>query len=310
MADMIHAFGPVPSRRLGRSLGVSPIPQKYCNHSCIYCQLGRTDHLVMERMMFYPVEEILADVQGAIEECGEDFDVVTIVGEGEPTLYSGLGQLIDGLKRLTVKPIAVITNGALLSDPSVRRELGEADIVMPSLDAVDEAQYASIDRPHGKLNHVDFLQGLETFSHEFEGQLWLEIMLVKGYNDDEKSLGLFKEIISHLKLDRLYINVPVRPPAETGVNVPDADTIERAVGLLGGIAMDHLASVGFHSQIVDDLEAILSIIMRHPMNQFEIKSFLEQRRCKDIDGIFDDLLRDPNLVQVFYKGYVTYRYRT
>ena len=158
MSGYKYLFGPVPSRRLGASLGVSPIPERTCNYSCVYCQLGRTLRMTNTRQEFFPLEEILAEfreyLQGSIP-----FDVVTVVGEGEPTLYSRLGELIAGLKKETDKPVAVITNGALLYDAEMRRELMEADIVLPSLDAVTEEQYRKIDRPMGSIGFAEMAEG-------------------------------------------------------------------------------------------------------------------------------------------------------
>ena len=194
MSGYKYLFGPVPSRRLGASLGVSPIPERTCNYSCVYCQLGRTLRMTNTRQEFFPLEEILAEfreyLQGSIP-----FDVVTVVGEGEPTLYSRLGELIAGLKKETDKPVAVITNGALLYDAEMRRELMEADIVLPSLDAVTEEQYRKIDRPMGSIGFAEMAEGLRQFAREYQGQLWIEIMLVDGMNDSPEDIAAFKEFL-------------------------------------------------------------------------------------------------------------------
>jgi len=306
--DMKYVYGPVPSRRLGISLGISPIPKKTCNYSCIYCQLGRTDHMTNTRQMFFSVEEIMAEFDQILRE-KIHFDVVTIVGEGEPTLYLGLGELIDEIKKRTDKPVAVITNGALLYDSQLQSELGRADIVLPTMDAYDEESLKRINRPHGSLKFKDIKRGLEEFSEKYQGQLWIEIMLMKDVNDDDESLGKYAEMLKRIKYDKLYLNTPVRPPAESEVSIVDHEKMDHAAELLGGISIDLLSSEGFHSEIADDHAAILSIIKRHPMNQFEIEGFLASRGRSDIDRFLDELRQDEKVEVINYKGYDTYRLR-
>lgn len=303
-----YIYGPVPSRRLGISLGVSPIPKKTCNYSCIYCQLGRTKPMTNSRKMFFSVEEIIHEFDDLIQN-NIYFDVVTIVGEGEPTLYLGLGKIIAEIKKRVKQPVAVITNGALLYDKTVRQELLQADIVLPSMDAFDEASFEMINRPYKNMIYKDVYSGLIEFSKIYQGQLWLEIMVMEGINDSdlilEKYLGLLKEI----KYDRLFLNTPVRPPAEQGVNVVSNDRMKYISETLGGIAIDLLSSKGFYSEISDDYNAVISIIKRHPMNQFEIESFLENRKGSDIADIFNRLILDKEVIKVKYMGYDTFRLR-
>ena len=306
MKEMKYVYGPVPSRRLGLSLGISPIPKKVCNYSCIYCQLGRTDRMSNTRQMFFMVEEIMEELQEVLRNKIK-FDVVTIVGEGEPTLYLGLGELISEIRKRTDKPVAVVTNGALFYDAKLRAELYGADIVLPTLDAYDEESLRKINRPHGAIDYEMVSEGLKKFSEEYTGQLWIELMLIEGMNDDEVSLRKYAEVLKKLDYDKLYINTPVRPPAEPDVKAVSHEKMNRAVDVLGGISIDLLDSQGFHSEIEDHYEAIMSIIKRHPMNQFEIEGFLTSRSCKNIDGILDDLKKDGKVVIVNYKGYDTYR---
>ena len=301
-----YVFGPVPSRRLGNSLGVSPIPHKVCNYSCVYCQLGRTDKMTNRRDEYIPLKGILKEFRQALAD-GVPFDVVTVVGEGEPTLYSRLGELINGIKQLTDKPVAVITNSALMGDPQVRAELMSADIILPSIDAADKQAFKEIDRPYGRLNFAEIAQGLADFSHVFQGQIWVEIMLVAGINDDDASLQKFKDMLGAIRYDRLYVNAPVRPPAEVDVRAPEPERIHKAAELLGGISIDMLTSGGFYSDIPDDYEAILSIIRRHPMNRFEILGFLESRACQDADGLLQRLAEDVRVETIDYKGFTTFR---
>ena len=310
MEGMKYIYGPVPSRRLGISLGVSPIPKKTCNYSCIYCQLGKTDHFMNTREMFFPVAEILMEFDAFLKSA-VPFDVVTIVGEGEPTLYLGLGELILGIKERTDKPVAVITNGALLYDAALRAELGLADIVLPTLDAYDTASFRKINRPHRSIDFEKVNEGLITFSKEYSGSLWIEIMLIDGINDDDESLRKYAEALKKIKCDRVYINTPVRPPAETYAKEISPERMNRAVEILGGIPINFLDTEGFHSEIPDDYEAIMSIIKRHPMNQFEVESFLASRGCDKlaIEGICSRMRADDKVTAIDYMGIVTYRLR-
>lgn len=303
-----YLYGPVPSRRLGISLGISPIPKKTCNYSCIYCQLGRTDKMTNTRQMFFPVEEIVEELDEFLKE-NSHFDAVTIVGEGEPTLYLGLGQLIRAINVRTDKPVAVITNGALLYDKEVQDELMEADIVLPTMDAYDEDSFRRIYRPYGRIKYEDVIGGLREFSERYKGQLWIEIMLMKGINDDEESLDKYAKLLKSIRYDKVYLNTPVRPPAEPWVKVVDKEAMDRAAMLLGGISIDLLVSEGFFSKIEDDYEAILSIIKRHPMNQFEIEGFLNYRGCPDAKEIIKRLKEDDKVACIKFKGYENYRLR-
>lgn len=289
-------------------MGISPIPSKTCNYSCVYCQLGRTNNLTNRRQEFFPLQGIIDEFRH-IQDQGIHYDVVTIVGEGEPTLYLKLGKLIRELKKMTSKPIAVITNGALLSDPQVREELMAADIVLPSLDAYDEKSYHIINRPYGTLKFTEVIEGLQLFSKQFCGHLWIEIMLIRGMNDSPENLLQLKRLLKTIRYDRLYINAPVRPPAEDGIEEPDGETIMYAVDVLGGIAINMLVSEGFYSPDAEDYDAVISIVKRHPMTQFEISSFLSSRGCSDIDRIFEQLRSDPGVAVILYKGYETFRIR-
>lgn len=306
MEDYRYVYGPVPSRRMGLSLGISPIPQKVCNYSCLYCQLGRTTRISNKREDYYPVEDILEEARQYLQS-DPGLDVITIVGEGEPTLYLSIGKLIQGLKELSSKPLAVITNGALLVEKGVRDELLNADIILPSLDAYDEGSFKHINRPYGELSFNKVYKGIQLFSHSFKGQLWLETMLMKGLNDDVESLHKLKDLINGIRYDRLYINTPVRPPAEKDIEEPTDESLKIAADLLEGIAINLLASEGFSSEEADDYRAILSIIKRHPMNQHEIKGFLGDRGCENTDEMFKKLSEDAKVKKIVYKGYETYR---
>lgn len=306
MKDFKYVYGPVPSRRMGLSIGISPIAKGHCNFSCIYCQLGRTRCMTNKREEFFNCNEIVEEFKTYLND-EIVFDVVTIVGEGEPTLYSNLGHLIKELKLITNKPIAVITNGALMSNSLVREELKNADIVLPSLDACDEEMFKKINRPYGNIKLNEIVEGLRAFSKEYNGQLWIETMIVKDINDNKEFFLNLEKLLNTISYHRLYINSPVRPPAESFVEQPSKESIKEAVSILGGISIDELVSEGFYSEIKDDYEAVMSIIKRHPMNQFEIKSFIEKRGNPNIREFFQRLDNDDNIEVINYKNYCTYR---
>jgi wyosine [tRNA(Phe)-imidazoG37] synthetase (radical SAM superfamily) len=306
MSGEQYVFGPVPSRRLGLSLGLSPLPQKTCNYACVYCQLGRTSRMINERQEFVPLSIMVTEFRNFLKS-GVPFDVVTIVGEGEPTLALNLGQLLSAVQELTDKPVAVITNGSWLAAEEVRAALQKADLVLPSLDAYDEESFRQINRPWGKLKFKEVYEGLRCFSLEYQGQLWLETMLVQGLNDDEEALRKFKGLLQGLTYQRLYLNTPVRPPAESWVTPPTPAVVQKAARLLGGMSIDSLAEGSFYSEIKDDYAAVLSIIGRHPLNQHELSSFLASRQCPNPEVVLSKLKQDKKVEIVVYKGYNTYR---
>ncbi len=306
MTNYKYVYGPVPSRRMGLSIGISPINKGHCNYSCIYCQLGRTKNMTNVRKEYFNCMDIIKEFKTYLKN-DIDFDVATIVGDGEPLLYSKLGRLIDELKLLTNKPIAVITNGALMSDSLVRQELKNADIVLPSLDACSQETFKKINRPHGSIRFDDVVNGIREFSKDFKGEIWMETMIIKNINDNTESFLELKKLLDTIDYHRLYINSPVRPPAEEFVEQPSKKSIKEAVSILGGISIDELVSEGFYSEVEDDYEAVLSIIERHPMNQFEIKSFIDKRGKADINEFFNRLNNDENIEVINYKNYNTYR---
>ena len=274
---MKYVYGPVPSRRLGQSLGIDTIPLKTCNWNCVYCQLGRTVPLIHERKEYYPSAEILAEVKAALASHQPgDIDWVTFVGSGEPTLHSGIGWLIREVKSLTDLPIAVITNGSLLYLPEVRRDLVWANVVMPSLDAGTAVLYRYLNRPHPEATFARLGDGLAAFRQEYNGKLWIEVMLVRGLNDTEAALQDIAAVLRRIRPDEVHINLPTRPPAETWVREPEEEGLMRARAILGDIAtVVHPAEGSFDLSGCDTaVDAIISIITRHPMRQEELERTL------------------------------------
>ena len=305
--EYLYVFGPVPSRRLGQSLGISPIPPKTCNYSCVYCQLGRTRNFTNERKMFYSPDDIFGEVKDALLRY-DDIDFITFVGEGEPTLYLGLGEVIEKIRDYTPLPLAVITNGALLYREDVRKELSEVSVLMPTFDAPDESIWRKINRPHIDLKWNDVVDGLFKMRQEMKGEMWLEVMLVKGVNDSEDILVRMKEYIDRLSPHRVYINVPIRPPAEKWVDMPDEDTLKMAQEILGAIPLGSMEEGTFYVSGEDPVEAILRIIKRHPMREAQIMKVAE---CKGWDGkqLLKSLFLRNDVEVISAHGVKFYRYK-
>jgi wyosine [tRNA(Phe)-imidazoG37] synthetase (radical SAM superfamily) len=272
-------FGPVPSRRLGQSLGIDPVPLKTCNWNCVYCQLGRTASFSLERRAYVPKEKILAQVQEFLtEHPSTDVDWVTFVGSGETSLHRELGWLINAVKQETELPVAVITNGSLLHLPEVRQELLAANAVMPSLDAASERLYRKINRPHPTLTLETLIDGLKAFRAEYGGQLWVEVMLIKGLNDGVHELQALAAILEDISPDEIHLLLPTRPPAEPWVGPPDEAALQRAQFIIGKRARLAAVTGGTFdlSGEASVTEALLSILTRHPMDESDLLATLEK----------------------------------
>ncbi len=220
----------MPSRRLGRSLGVDVVEFKTCSYDCVYCQLGRTTHKTLKRHDTPPVEVLVEQVKAKLAARPH---FITLSGSGEPTLYAPLGELIRALKRLSETPIAVLTNGSLLWDEQVQAGLAEADLVVPSLDAYDEATFQAVNRPSEGLTFEQMLAGEVEFSRRFKGEIWLEVFLVKGLNDSEEGLAQLAEAAQKLRCERIQLNTVVRPPAEEWAKALTEGELARAVEFFG-----------------------------------------------------------------------------
>jgi wyosine [tRNA(Phe)-imidazoG37] synthetase (radical SAM superfamily) len=290
---MKYVFGPVPSRRLGQSLGIDTIPLKTCNWNCVYCQLGRTRPVTNRRKEYFPAEEIIVEVEQSLDshDPGE-IDWVTFVGSGEPTLHANIGWLIREVKKITELPVAVITNGSLLYLPEVRLELIAANAVLPSLDAGTAKLYRHINRPHPGITYERFLEGLVDFQRRYWGKLWIEVMLVRDLNDTEEALRALAEVLEYIEPDEVHINFPTRPPVETWVQPPDDEGLMRASAILGEFArVVHPAEGTFDlSGYENPLDAIVSIITRHPMRQEQIEHSLSDWDPEQVEQSLIDLI--------------------
>jgi wyosine [tRNA(Phe)-imidazoG37] synthetase (radical SAM superfamily) len=300
---MKYIYGPVPSRRLGRSLGIDPIPSKTCNYQCIYCQLGKTTNFTNDRRNYLPKNEIIAEMEEAIKQNEGNFDYITFVGSGEPTLYKDLKELILKAKEYSNKPICVITNGGLIYDKDVAAALMHADVVLPSLDAGDEKSFIRINRPHPSIKFDALIQGFIDFKKKFKGKFWIEIMIMKGINDLKEELLKIKEKIDLIKPDRIDINVPIRPPTEKWVKIPDRTIISVLNEIFGdynNINFPEIGKFGFYSS--DFEKEVLSIIERHPMRQEQIlETFSSKKFSKnDILSRLEKLESQKKIEKIIY----------
>lgn len=296
----MYVYGPVPSRRLGRSLGVSPIPSKTCSYNCTYCQLGRTTHYQTKRENFYPKEEILAEIIDRASRVKADY--ITIVGDGEPTLYRYLGWLIRNIKENISLPVAVITNGSLLYRKDVRQDLEQAEVVMSSLDGGRRRTMRGINRPHNSLEYSTILSGQVAFRKEFSGRLWLEIMLIKGVNDSEEELLALRDAVDTIEPDRVYLMTPTRPPAESWVKPPDPATIIKAQEIIGrSVPIVDIECGAFDTGGVTDPKTVLTEIgSRHPLRYeqaFEIEQTL------NAEGVIEQMIKDGEFIETNYNGH-------
>ncbi|MBN1788799.1 MAG: radical SAM protein [Sedimentisphaerales bacterium] len=206
-----HVFGPIPSRRLGRSLGIDLVPAKTCTYDCLYCQVGRTTEKTTQRQQWVDIDKIIAELKTKLSAKP---DYITFSGSGEPTLFKDCGELISRIRQVVDIPIAVITNGSLLSDPEVRKELLAADLVIPSLDAGDEETFQKINRPVTEITFDKMLEGLIDFRREYKGKYWLEVLLLEGLNDSDEQIDKIAGCIEKINPDKVQLNTVTRPPAE------------------------------------------------------------------------------------------------
>lgn len=219
--DYQYVYGPVPSRRLGRSLGIDLVPFKICTYDCIYCQLGRTTVKTMKRETFIPIKVLIREIRRKLNE-KRKVDYITLSGSGEPTLYSDLAPLIEGIKDITDIPVAVLTNGSLLWNEDVRTGIDKADLVVPSLDAGDDARFTRVNRPVEGIDFDTMMEGLRQFRHSYRGAFWLEVFLLDRITAAEEHIRRIAALVRSIRPDKVQLNTVVRPPAEkSALSVPE-----------------------------------------------------------------------------------------
>jgi len=276
---MGQIFGPVPSRRLGFSLGVDTIPFKTCSLNCIYCQLGRTINKTIQRKEYIAADDILREIEEVLRE-GKRIDYITFSGSGEPTLNSEIRRMISRIKELTSIPLAILTNGTLLYRPRIREDLMEADLVIPSLDTVTQEIFEMVNRPHPSLKIEKVITGIDSFSQEFNGKVWLEIMVVKGINDSLEEIEKAAQVIKQMNLEKIQLNTVVRPPAEEFARPLTAEDLKNIKTVLGKkceiIAEFKRATQKAYKRDVE--KSILSMVKRRPVTLVDISHSLGLHR--------------------------------
>lgn len=273
-----YLFGPVPSRRLGRSLGIDVVPRKTCTYNCVYCQLGPTTFQTLQREEYVPVAEVLAEIKNFLAVGGEA-DYLTFSGSGEPTLHSKLGEMIVQIKRLTPIPVAVLTCGALMAEAEVRADLMHADVVLPSLDAALPKTFHALNRPHGKIHLAEVIEGLKKFRKEYAGQIWLEIMFVKGVNDGEEEIALLRQALAEIAPDKVQLNTVVRPPAQPETRALTPEELESIRAALGQSVEVIAPRIEASKYALDQnlVPQLLAVLAQHPLTLKEISEHLQ---CK------------------------------
>ncbi len=300
------AFGPVPSRRLGQSVGINNIPPKVCSYNCVYCQVGRTLHQTCTRQYFYDTATIAASVRELLQrhgKTGKPVDYLTLVPDGEPTLDLRLPDIIGALREFGPK-IAVISNASLLWDPTVRSELALADCVSLKVDAVSEEIWRAINRPEPSLSLEAILDGIQAFAAAFRGELLTETMLIRGLNDAKEELERTADFIAEIKPAAAYLALPTRPTSESWASFPEEEQILSAFQIFSERIENVETLYGFAEEPFslsgDAAESILNITFVHPMRESEALEALA-RAGRD-HAVLDELIRSGQLKRILHKG--------
>ncbi len=304
-----RVFGPVPSRRLGISLGLDVIPYKTCSLDCLYCECGRTTDLTCERRRFFPPQELL-DELGALLPSIPRLDYMTFSGSGEPTLNSDLGAMIAAVKRFAAAPLAVLTNGTLLGRADVRRDLLGADVVLPSLDAASAAGFARINQPAAGVDVAAVIEGMAAFRAEFAGKIWMEVFILKGVNDGGEDLAALEAALRRIRPDKVQLNTLDRPPAYAGVESADFALLERIRAGWQGLAVEIIKRARHREEIPAfsaNLEnSLLNTIRRRPLTLDDLAA-LTAKGEEELRRYLEVLERERKLKPVIEGGKIFYR---
>jgi wyosine [tRNA(Phe)-imidazoG37] synthetase (radical SAM superfamily) len=277
---MSHIFGPVPSRRLGLSLGIDLIPRKTCSYNCIYCQVGKTTDRIMKPSSFVSIPEVIEELKEVLSKTPPD--VITLAGSGEPTLNVDIGIMISEIKKITSIPITLLTNGSLLWNSQVREKIKGVDILIPTLSSVYKETYNKIHRPHSGLNLDNVIRGLKEMRKEFYGKYFLEVILLAGLNDTEKEISGLLKIINDIKPDKVQLNTVVRPPSEPSAISISNEKLEEIKNYLGGnteiIAAAPLKSRA--NKLDSKVDQIIEMIKRRPVTVDDISNSLNLQKVE------------------------------
>lgn len=272
-----YLFGPVPSRRLGISLGVDLVPRKVCTLDCVYCECGATTNLTVERREYVPFDSVASELKEFLSVSPAP-DFITFSGSGEPTLNSRTGDVIDLIRGMCSVPLAVLTNGTLLSDPAVRKELMSADLVLPSLDAATAGAFQRINRPHPVLSVKNYIKGLCDFRSEFSGRIWLEVLILPGFNDHRENLDSLREVLAEMKPDRIQLNTLDRPGVVENLRPADLSFLQNIIKDWRLPGLEIISSVSTRRDKIsfrkDTEQAILETIERRPCTVMDLGEVL------------------------------------
>jgi len=276
MSNFRYFYGPVPSRRLGKSLGIDLVPHKVCSYDCIYCQIGKTTEKTLLRKEYVPIQKVLEEVGRFLSQQETPIDHFSLSGSGEPTLHSKIGLVIEGIKEMSSVPVAVLTNGSLLYEEEVRNNLLRADIVLPSLDAVSSEVFKRINRPYKGISAEKVVEGLVAFRKIYPGQIWLEILFCKGVNDSESELLQMKQAVDRIQPDLIHLNTVVRPPSERSAMPLSEKEMEDIRAFFGEMA-SIISEFDRHPISLPKVkvkEEIFRILRRRPLSLIDLSQWM------------------------------------
>jgi wyosine [tRNA(Phe)-imidazoG37] synthetase (radical SAM superfamily) len=303
-----YLYGPVPSRRLGRSLGIDLVPHKICTYDCIYCQIGNTTDKTLVRKEYVPVKKVLEEVSRFLKEETSSIDHLSISGSGEPTLHSQIRLVIDGIKAITSLPVAVITNGSLFYEEEVRKDLLGADIVLPSLDAVSPEVFMKVNRPRPGFSIEKVIEGLVEFRKVYKGRIWLEILYCKGVNDSKEELLEMRKAVDRIQPDLIHLNTVVRPPSEKWV-VPLNQKEMEEIRVFWGEKASIISEFDRHPSSMperDIKEAILKILKRRPLSLADLSRGIGIP-TNELDRYIEPLTRVGKIQTRIFGGSIYYK---
>jgi len=267
---MAYVFGPVPSRRLGLSLGVDLIPPKTCTFDCLYCQVGRTTSRTLEPKAFVPVREVVAEIKRKILKNVPD--AITLAGSGEPTLYSEIDQVIASIKKMTKIKVALLTNGALFWKEEIRQRVLKADIIMPTLSSAFDHTFREIHRPHPGLDLATIINGLKMLRQDYKGQIFLEVVFLAGVNDTKREVEALKNLVEQISPEKIQLNTVVRPPADSKAISLDRKRLEE-INLIFGEKSEIVAEIPIKIKTRKEehlINSLLDMVKRRPLKQIDI----------------------------------------
>lgn len=303
-----RVYGPVPSRRLGSSLGVDLVPRKTCDFDCVYCQLGRTTTITTRRQPWISADDVLKELLPVLES-GTRPDYVTMAGSGEPTLNTELAEIITRVREVSDVPVAVLTNGSLLWDPDVAAACALADLVLPSLDAGDEETFRKVNRPYPGLRLEQVVSGLVDFRKRYDGNIWLEVMMVEGFNSSEEDVKRIGELLGEIAPDEVHLNTVARPPAERAARPVTEDTLSETASLLRPhvtVLEEVMRGEGGIPDGSIDENRLLDLLSRRPCTRRDIAVAFDTNEIEALK-VLSRLVSDNAVVSESSRGEVYYR---